>query len=67
MEDNAMANKDYLRLSEIRAVFSIDRTTLYDWMKKDSDNFPTILRPSKRIALINKREFENYLRLRSQA
>lgn len=59
-----LETKEYLRPSEIYAVFGIDRTTLYRWMK-DSD-FPTPLKPSKRLTLINKSAFEKYLELRTK-
>ena len=65
--DNIQLNlktKEYLRPYEITMVFGIDRSTLYRWMK--DDNFPKPLRPSKKVTLINKQAFEEYLKARSQ-
>ena len=56
--------KEYLRPFEITAVFGIDRSTLYRWMK--DDDFPKPLRPSKKVTLINRKAFEEYLKARSQ-
>ena len=56
--------KEYLRPFEITAVFGIDRSTLYRWMK--DDDFPKPLRPSKKVTLINREAFEEYLKARSQ-
>jgi predicted DNA-binding transcriptional regulator AlpA len=58
-------NKEYLRPNEITAVFGIDRSTLYRWAKNDK-NFPKMKKPSSKITLINKKEFEEYLDLRSR-
>jgi predicted DNA-binding transcriptional regulator AlpA len=57
--------KEYLRPSEIQAVFGIDKVTLYRWAKEDS-NFPEMIKPSKKITLINKKDFEKYLKNRSK-
>ena len=56
--------KEYLRPFEITAIFGIDRSTLYRWMK--DDDFPKPLRPSKKVTLINREAFEEYLKARSQ-
>ena len=56
--------KEYLRPFEIKAVFGIDRSTLYRWMK--DKEFPKPLRPSKKVTLINRQAFEEYLKARSQ-
>ena len=65
--DNIQLNlktKEYLRPYEITMVFGIDRSTLYRWMK--DDDFPKPLRPSKKVTLINREAFEEYLKARSQ-
>jgi len=59
-----LKTKEYLRPFEITAVFGIDRSTLYRWMK--DDDFPKPLKPSKKVTLINKQAFEEYLKARSQ-
>jgi predicted DNA-binding transcriptional regulator AlpA len=58
-------NKEYLRPNEIKTVFGIDRATLYRWMKND-DKFPEPIKPSSKITLINKKDFEDYLKSRSR-
>jgi predicted DNA-binding transcriptional regulator AlpA len=62
---NKRLDKEYLRPAEITAVFGIDKTTIYKWINTDN-NFPAVIKPSRKITLINKKDFENYLRLRSQ-
>jgi len=64
IQTNNIHLKEYLRPLEIYEVFGVDKTTLYRWMNED-DNFPKPLRPSKKITLINKRAFEEYLYKRS--
>jgi predicted DNA-binding transcriptional regulator AlpA len=59
-----VSTKEYLRPMEVVAMFGIGRTTLYNWMK--DEKFPKILKPSKNITLINKKEFEKYLELRNK-
>jgi len=59
-----LAIKEYLRPKEIVAVFGIDKSTLYRWIKED-DEFPQPIKPSPKITLINKRAFEEYLRKRT--
>jgi len=56
--------KEYLRPFEVTAVFGIDNSTLYRWIKED-DEFPELIKPSPKITLINKRAFEEYLRKRT--
>jgi predicted site-specific integrase-resolvase len=56
--------KEYLRPAEVVAMYGIGRTTLYNWMK--DSNFPEILKPSNNITLINKKHFEEYLKLRNK-
>ena len=56
--------KEYLRPKEIVAVFGIDKSTLYRWIKED-DEFPQPIKPSPKITLINKRAFEEYLKKRA--
>jgi predicted DNA-binding transcriptional regulator AlpA len=57
--------KEYLRPKEIKAIFGIDKVTLYRWAKEDS-NFPEMIKPSSRITLINKKEFETYLKAKGK-
>jgi predicted DNA-binding transcriptional regulator AlpA len=57
--------KEYLRPYEIQKVFGIDKATLYRWAKEDS-NFPEMIKPSKKITLINKKDFERYLKNRNK-
>ena len=59
-----LKTKEYLRPYEVTMVFGIDRSTLYRWMK--DDDFPKPLRPSKKVTLINREAFEEYLKARSQ-
>jgi len=59
-----LSRKEYLRPKEIVAVFGIDKSTLYRWIKED-DEFPQPIKPSQKITLINKRAFEEYLRKRA--
>ena len=59
-----LKTKEYLRPFEIKAVFGIDRSTLYRWMK--DKEFPKPLRPSKKVTLINKEAFKEYLENRTQ-
>ena len=59
-----LKTKEYLRPYEVTMVFGIDRSTLYRWMK-DKD-FPKPLRPSKKVTLINREAFEEYLKTRTQ-
>ena len=63
-KETNLSIKDYLRPFEIKAVFGIDRTTLYRWMREDKE-FPSPLKPSKKLTLINKRAFEEYLEKRT--
>ena len=63
-KETNLSIKDYLRPFEIKAVFGIDRTTLYRWMREDKE-FPNPLKPSKKLTLINKRAFEEYLEKRT--
>ena len=56
--------KEYLRPFEIKEVFGIDRSTLYRWMK--DKEFPKPIKPSKKVTLINKQAFEEYLKARSK-
>jgi len=59
-----LKTKEYLRPYEVTMVFGIDRSTLYRWMK--DDDFPKPLRPSKKVTLINRQAFEEYLQKRTQ-
>lgn len=43
---NKRLDKEYLRPSEITAVFGIDKTTIYKWINTDN-NFPAVIKPSK--------------------
>jgi predicted DNA-binding transcriptional regulator AlpA len=57
--------KEYLRPNEVAVLFGIDKSTLYRWAGDDK-NFPKMIKPSSKITLINKKEFEKYLDLRSE-
>jgi predicted DNA-binding transcriptional regulator AlpA len=59
-----MDNKEYLRPDEVKAVFGVDKSTFYRWARDDKE-FPELIKPSRKITLINRKEFENYLKLRS--
>jgi predicted DNA-binding transcriptional regulator AlpA len=59
-----LETKEYLRPFEIKAVFGIDKSTLYRWMK--DKEFPTPLKPSRKVTLINREAFKRYLELRTQ-
>ena len=56
--------KEFLRPYEIKAVFGIDRSTLYRWIREDEE-FPKPLKPSKKVTLINRKAFEEYLEKRT--
>ena len=56
--------KEYLRPKEVTAVFGIDRSTLYRWIREDKE-FPKPLKPSKKVTLINRKAFEKYLEKRT--
>ena len=56
--------KEFLRPYEIKAVFGIDRSTLYRWIREDKE-FPKPLKPSKKVTLINRKAFEEYLEKRT--
>ncbi len=56
--------KEFLRPYEIKAVFGIDRSTLYRWIREDTE-FPKPLKPSKKVTLINEVAFEKYLKNRT--
>jgi predicted site-specific integrase-resolvase len=59
-------SKEYLRPMEIQTVFGVNRVTLYKWARED-ENFTKMIKPSKRMTLINRKEFEKYLELRNKA
>jgi predicted DNA-binding transcriptional regulator AlpA len=59
-----LETKEYLRPFEIKAVFGIDKSTLYRWMK--DKEFPKPLKPSRKVTLINREAFKRYLELRTQ-
>ena len=63
IQENLRA-KDYLRPKEVTAVFGIDKSTLYRWIREDKE-FPKPIKPSKKITLINKAAFEKYLKNRT--
>ena len=56
--------KEYLRPKEVTAVFGIDKSTLYRWIREDKE-FPKPIKPSKKVTLINKAAFEKYLEKRT--
>jgi predicted DNA-binding transcriptional regulator AlpA len=62
---NKRLDKEYLRPGEITAVFGIDKTTIYKWINTDN-NFPAVIKPSRKITLINKKDFESYLKSRDR-
>jgi len=62
-KENYLYFKEYLRPFEITAIFGIDKSILYRWMKDKAFSKP--LRPSKKVTLINRRAFEEYLKART--
>jgi predicted DNA-binding transcriptional regulator AlpA len=58
-------SKEFLRPDEVTAVFGVDKSTFYRWARDDKE-FPEMIKPSKKMTLVNRKDFENYLRLRSK-
>lgn len=57
-------SKEYIRPYEIETIYGISKVTLYRWAK--DENFPEMIKPSKRVTLINKKEFETYLKAKGK-
>jgi len=56
--------KIYKRTGDVCQIFSISRTTLYRYAK--DPNFPTPIKPTKRVTLWDIEAIEAYLKYRSE-